>query len=215
MFILKQRINKYQIKKHLIGEEYGFGLLEAIVSAIILAVAIATSVSVTNKYQAMNYRSSLRQAIAHSIDEDLTEIRLELESYLYQHKTQSLGACYASNTNCQQSTIGVGKCDQMAQLAVTSSPIIKSGIVGLDSQTHQVFKGLQNNPSNDLKRVVGVVKPEAPAQVSQPVSNLDHSIVRIQYTLEGDFADVLFDSSSKKVIGSIDLSPAAHGSCQY
>ena len=202
-------------KLGIVREEGGFGLLETIISAIILAIAIATSVSVTNKYQLLNYRSSLRQAIAQTIDEDLTEIRLELESYLYQHKTNSLGACYATNTNCKQSTVGVGKCDQLAQLAVSSSAIIKTGIISLDSQTHQIFKGLKNKNISDVKRVVSIEKPDAPKQVSQVISKIDQSIVRIQYTIEGEFADILFDSPSKKIISSIDLTPPAHGSCQY
>ena len=44
-------------------------------------------VTITNKYQLISYRASLRQAIAQTIDEDLTEIKLELESYLYQKGT--------------------------------------------------------------------------------------------------------------------------------
>ena len=82
---------------------------------------IATSVTVTNKYQALNYRSSLRQAIAQTIDEDLTEIRLELENYLYQPKTQSLGAMLQTKIVSNQ---GVGTCDRMAGLAANYSAII-------------------------------------------------------------------------------------------
>ena len=85
---------------------HGFGLLETILSAVILAILIATSVTITNKYQLISYRSSLRQAIAQTVDDDLTEIKLELESYLYQNKTQSQSACYATNRGCQQSTAG-------------------------------------------------------------------------------------------------------------
>ena len=212
---LKARQKKTQIIKTCNQEQEGFGLLEAIISAIILAISIATSVSVTNKYQAINFRSSLRQAIGQTIDEDLTEIRLELESYLYQPKTQSVGACYASNRNCQQSQVGVGKCNQMAQQAVRSSAIIKTGIVDLDTRTHQVFKGFEDSPSSDLKRIVSIEEPEAPKMVNQPVSLIDKSIVRVQYTLEGELANVLFNNSSKKIISSVDLAPAAHASCQY
>ena len=215
MKMMNELIKESKTNSNIIRKEEGFGLLETIISAVILAIAIATSVSVTNKYQSLNYRSSLRQAIAQTIDEDLTEIRLELESYLYQHKTKSLGACYATNTNCKQSTIGVGKCDQLAQLAVTSSGIIKSGIVSLDSQTHQIFKGLKNKNISDVRRFISIEKPDAPKQVSQVVSKIDQSIVRIQYTVEGEFANILFDSPSKKIISSVDLTPPAHGSCQY
>ena len=66
--------------------ESGFGLLETIISAVILAILVATSVTITNKYQLISYRSSLRQAISQTVDDDLTEIKLELESYLYQKK---------------------------------------------------------------------------------------------------------------------------------
>ena len=215
MLRIESQPNKYSGKKLLTKEEKGFGLLESIISAMILAVVIATSVSVTNKYQVLNYRSSLRQAIAQTIDEDLTEMKLELESYLYQAKTKALGACYASSKNCQQSTIGVGQCNKIAAYAVRASSIIKTGVVRLDAQTHQVFKGLEKNPSSDLKRVVSLEKPEAPKQVSQTISLIDESIVRIQYTLEGELANTLFDSRAKKIIGSIDLSPPAHSSCQY
>ena len=198
----------------LVNQEMGFGLLEAIVSAVILAILISTSVSITNKYQALNYRSSLRQAIAQTIDEDLTEIKLELESYLYQNKTNTLGACYASNRSCQQSTIGVGHCKTLAQRAITASSIIKSGDLSFKAKTHQIFKGLQNSPTG-LMRNVSVQKPDAPNQAKQTVSLMDQSIVRVQYTLEGELANVLFDSKAKKTIGSVDLSPPAHASCQY
>ena len=194
--------------------ESGFGLLEAIISAVILAIMIATSVSVTNKYQAMNYRSSLRQAIAQTIDEDLTEIKLELESYLYQNKTATLSACYATNKSCQQSNVGVGHCNTLAQRAITASSTIQSGDLSLDQQTQQIFKGIRNQASG-LKRVVSVEKPDAPNQASQTVSLMDQSIVRVKYTLEGELANVLFDSTAQKTIGSIDLSPPAHASCQY
>ena len=86
MFILRRQTKENLRKQYLVRDEKGFGLLEALISAILLAIMIATSVTVTNKYQALNYRSSLRQAIAQTIDEDLTEIRLELENYLYQPK---------------------------------------------------------------------------------------------------------------------------------
>ena len=213
MYIFIGRMRKFQARRYLFVEEIGFGLLEAIVSAIILAVTIATSISITNKYQAMNYRSSLRQAIGQTIDGDLTEIKLELESYLYQPKTQSSGACYASNKNCQ-STVGVGQCGQMARQAKTASPIIKDGVISLEAQTHQVFKGFENNPNSNLKRIVSIEKPDAPKQANQIVSLIDQSIIRVQYTLEGELANILFDEPTKKIISSIDLSPAAHASCQ-
>ena len=214
MYTINKNTRNTQREKYRESTTSGFGLLEAIISAMILAVPIATSVSVTNKYQAMNYRSSLRQAIAQSIDEDLTEIKLELEHYLYQPRTNTLGACYASNTNCR-SKIGVGTCNKMAEMAVASSSILNSGIVNLDNQTHQVFSGLRNKSSSNLRRIVSTINPDAPKQVSQSISKIDKSIVRVQYTLEGDFADTLFDSTAKKIIASVDLSPAAHGSCQY
>ena len=194
--------------------EGGFGLLEAIISAVILAVLIATSVSVTNKYQAINYRSSLRQALAQTVDDDLTEIRLELESYLYQKKTSTNAACYATSRGCQQSTAGVGHCKTLAQRAIAASTLIKSAELSLNTQTHQVFKGISNTKSG-LKRIVSVEKPEAPKQANQSVSLMDQSIVRIKYTLEGELARTLFDSESTKTIGSVDLSPPAHASCQY
>jgi len=194
--------------------ENGFGLLEAIISAIILAIMIATSISVTNKYQAMNYRSSLRQALAQTIDEDLTEVKLELESYLYQKKTKTNNACYATNRSCQQSTAGVGHCKTIAQRAIASSPIIKNGELSFNTQTHQLFKGLKGS-SSGLKRIVSIEMPEAPKQSNQTVSRMDRSIVRVKYTLEGDLAEVLFNSAAAKTIGSVDLSPPAHASCQY
>ena len=210
MYLLIPSRNKTNTQK----AEHGFGLLEAIISAVILAIMIATSISVTNKYQAINYRSSLRQALAQTIDEDLTEVKLELESYLYQKKTQSKSACYATNRSCLQSTAGVGHCKTLAQRAIASSPIIRNGELSLNTQTHQVFKGLQNSKSG-LKRIVSVEKPEAPKQANQTVSLMDQSIVRIKYTLEGELAKILFDSTAKKTIGSVDHSPPAHALCQY
>ena len=194
--------------------ERGFGLLEAIISAMILAVLIATSVSVTNKYHAISYRSSLRQAIAQTVDDDLTEIKLELESFLYQKKTQSQSACYATNRSCQQSTAGVGQCKILAQQAIAASPLINNGEISFRTQTHQIFKGLQNSKSG-LKRIVSVQKPEAPSQASQSVSVMDESIVRVTYTLEGELAQVLFDNKAKQIINSVDLSPPSHSLCQY
>jgi len=210
-YILGQvKENKENIRKG----DIGFGLLESIISAVILAVLIATSVSVTNKYQSLSYRSSLRQAIAQSIDEDLTEVKLELETYLYQKKTATQGACYASSRNCQQSTAGVGYCNTLAQRAISSSSIIKSGDLNFNTQTHQILKGLRNS-NNDLKRIVSVKKPEAPSQANQTVSLMDQSIVRVKYTVEGELANILFNSDAKKILTSIDLSPPAHSSCQY
>ena len=194
--------------------EVGFGLLESIISAVILAILIATSVSVTNKYQSLSYRSSLRQAVAQTIDEDLTEVKLELETYLYQKKTATQGACYASSRNCQQSTVGVGHCKTLAQRAISSSTIVKSGDLDLNTKTHQILKGLKNSNS-DLKRIVSVKKPEAPSQANQIVTLMDQSIVRVQYTIEGELANILFNSDAKKILTSIDLSPPAHSSCQY
>ena len=204
----KQAINR-QLKA-----ESGFGLLETIISAVILAILVATSVTITNKYQLISYRSSLRQAISQTVDDDLTEIKLELESYLYQKKTQSQSACYATNRSCQQSTAGVGQCKYLAQRAIAASPLIKDGEISFNTQTHQIFKGLQNKKSG-LKRIVTVKKPEAPTQANQTVSLMDESIVRVTYTLEGELAQVLFDSANLKTIGSVDLSPPAHSLCQY
>ena len=181
---------------------------------MILTILIATSITITNKYQLINYRSSLRQAIAQTIDDDLTEIKLELESYLYQNKTQSQSACYATNRGCQQSTAGVGHCKTLARRAISASPIIKDGEISFNSQTHQIFKGLQNSTSG-LKRIVTVQKPEGPTQANQSVSLMDESIIRVTYTLQGELAQVLFDSKALKTIGSVDLSPPAHSLCQY
>lgn len=194
--------------------EKGIGLLEAIISAVILGGLIAASVSVTNKYQTINFRSSLRQAIAQTVDEDLTEIRLELESYLYQKKTQSQSACYSTNRSCQQSAAGVGKCRTLAQLAISASPLMDSGEISFKSQTHQIFKGLQKSKSG-LKRTVSVEKPDAPSQANQAVTLMDQSIVRVKYTLEGELAQVLFNDRKIKTISSVDLSPPAHSLCQY
>ena len=194
--------------------EEGFGLLEAIISAVILAIMIATSISVTNKYQAINYRSSLRQALAQTIDDDLTEVKLELENYLYQKKTKTHSACYATNRSCQQSSVGVGHCKTLAQRAVASSPIIRNGELSFNTQTHQLFKGLKGSRSG-LKRIVSIEAPEAPKQTNQTVSRMDRSIVRVKYTLEGELAQVLFDSAATKIIGSVDLTPPAHALCQY
>ncbi|WP_250398757.1 hypothetical protein [Synechococcus sp. MU1648] len=192
----------------------GFGLLETIISAVILAILVATSVTITNKYQFINYRSSLRQALSQTVDDDLTEIKLELESYLYEKKTQSQSACYATNRSCQQSTAGVGQCKYLAQRAIAASPLIKDGEISFNTQTHQVFKGLQNAKSG-LKRIVTVKKPEAPTQANQSITLMDESIIRVTYTLEGELAQVLFDSANLKTIGSVDLSPPAHSLCQY
>ena len=205
--------NESEIKRRTITVS-GFGLLETIVSAVILAILIATSVTITNKYQLISYRSSLRQAIAQTVDDDLTEIKLELESYLYQNKTQSQSACYATNRGCQQSTAGVGHCKTLARRAISASPIIKDGEISFNSQTHQIFKGLQNSTSG-LKRIVTVQKPEGPTQANQSVSLMDESIIRVTYTLQGELAQVLFDSKALKTIGSVDLSPPAHSLCQY
>ena len=192
----------------------GFGLLETIISAVILAILISTSVTITNKYQLISYRASLRQAIAQTIDEDLTEIKLELESYLYQKRNQSQNACYATNRGCQQSNAGVGHCKTLARRAIGASPLIKDEEISFNSQTHQIFKGLKNSKSG-LKRIVSVEKPDGPIQASQSVSLMDESIVRVKYTLEGELAKILYDNASVKTIGSVDLSPAAHSSCQY
>ena len=202
------------ISKNCRTREGGFGLLEAIISAVILAIMITTSISITNKYQAINYRSSLRQALAQTIDDDLTEVKLELESYLYQKKTKTSSACYATSRSCQQSTAGVGHCKTLAQRAIASSSIIKSGELSLSRQTHQLFKGLQASRSG-LKRIVSVEAPEAPKQTNQTVSRIDRSIVRVRYTIEGELAQVLFDNAAAKTISSVDLSPPAHASCQY
>ena len=196
------------------NSERGFGLLEAIISSVILAILITISISVTNKYQRINYRSSLRQAVAQAVDEDITEVKLELENYLYQKKTKTNNACYSTNRGCQQSTAGVGHCKTLAQRAVAASTLIQSGELSLNTQTAQIFKGLKNSKSG-LKRIVSVEKPEAPKQANQTVSLMDQSIVRIKYTLEGELAEVLFDSRATKTIGSVDMSPAAHASCQY
>lgn len=194
--------------------ESGFGLLEAIISAVILAIMIATSISVTNKYQAINYRSSLRQALAQTIDEDLTEVKLELESYLYQKKTKTNSACYSTNRSCQQSTAAVGQCKTLAQRAIASSPAMRSSELSFNTQTHQLFKGLKSSNSG-LKRIVSVETPEAPKQTNQTVSLMDRSIVRIKYTLQGNLAQVLYNNPAIKTISSVDLSPPAHASCQY
>ena len=204
--------NRKFVNKQSSGQ--GFGLLEAIISSVILAILITMSISITNSYQRINYRSSLRQAIAQAVDEDITEIKLELENYLYQKKTSTNSACYSTNRGCQQSTAGVGHCKTLAQRAVAALPLIQSGDVSLNTQTAQIFKGLKNSISG-LKRIVSIQQPEAPKQANQTVSLMDQSIVRIRYTLEGELADILFDTRAKKTIGSIDMSPAAHASCQY
>lgn len=195
-------------------ETTGFGLLEGIISALILSVVIATAVTVTNKFQQINYRSSLRQAIAQTIDEDMTEIKLELEHYLYQKKTTNSTACYASSRSCTQSSTGVGTCQWIARNASQSITLASNGAIPFNQRTHKVFSGLARKNNSSLKRIVSIEKPDAPAQANQAVSLLDRSIVRVKYTVEGEIAKVLFDNAAVKTISSIDLSPAAHASCE-
>ena len=205
---------KYKNEGQGYGDHAGFGLLEALFSAMILGIVISTSVSITNKYQTINFRSSLRNAVVQTIDEDLTEVKLELENFLYQKKTTSNSACYSTNRNCIQSTAGVGQCKSLALRAINSSQLIKNEEIKLTGQTHKIYKGLKKTASG-LRRIVSVIKPEAPKQAGQTVRLMDDSIVRVQYTVQGELADALFGDARKKTIGSVDYSPPAHASCQY
>ena len=63
---------KYKNEGQGYGDHDGFGLLEALFSAMILGIVISTSVSITNKYQTINFRSSLRNAVVQTLDEYLT-----------------------------------------------------------------------------------------------------------------------------------------------
>ena len=94
------------------------------------------------------------------------------------------------------------------------SQLIKNEEIKLIDQTHKIYKGLKKTASG-LRRIVSVIKPEAPKQARQTVRLMDDSIVRVQYTVEGELADVLFGEARKKTIGSVDYSPPAHASCQY
>jgi len=198
--------------------DFGFGLLEVILSSLILGVIITTSIVITSRYQDLNYRASLREAINQVIDEDMTDIRLKLTTYLY-HPTQgNKSACYASSQSCQHSNRAVNQCDRIAYNAVTDqaqNPIaIGLGTKHLPfSQYNQkVLAGLGS--STDLKRTVVVQKPSAPIQQGQSVTRLDSSIVQISYTLQGEVAASLFGSSSKITLNTVDLSPAAHAACE-
>lgn len=206
------RLTSHSTTKH--PEDGGFGLLEGIISALILSIVIATAMTITNKFQQLNLRASLREAIAQTIDEDMTEIRLELEHYLYQKKTSNTAACYASSRSCAQSNAGVGSCRWIANNASQSIALATDGAIQFSQRSHKVLSGFAQKNNNFLKRKVSIERPDAPKQSAQAVSLLDQSIVRVSYTVEGELASILFDNPSIKTISAIDLAPAAHASCE-
>ena len=173
--------------------ESGFGLVETIVSSVILATIIVTSMSLISQLQNSRYNSSLRDATRTLIDEDIELLKQHFFSVHYVSSTSS--KCFQTNSECSStfpSQLLNQRCTNYASFVSLSS----------------IFSG---NPF-DIRRVITNHKPSIS---SGGFINSDNSIVRVTYILTSTTSrSVGLDSnSSGETLRVVDLYPDAHPYC--
>ena len=195
----------------------GFGIVEAITAAAILAGIIVTTLTISGMIDEAKYQASTRDAIRQAIDTDIEEVKQHLFEYQYVAPTYSgntvaTNACYKTHTSCSGASsitnlvqtcrlIGSGV---STQLGGNSAPL------NLDRSTHAVF-------TNAPVVINRTITPTQPSTSSGNGITTDQSVLRVTYSVAGVSSAVaragLLSDSRGEVLRTVTLYPDAHAYC--
>ena len=189
--------------------ESGFGLVETIVSSVILATIIVISMSLISQLQNSRYNSSLRDATRTLIDEDIELLKQHFFSVHYVSSSSS--KCFQTNSECSStfpSQLLNQRCTNYASFVSSTAPGGPNMLIAKNSSLSSVFSG---NPF-DVRRVITNHKPSIS---SGGFINSDSSIVRVTYILTSTTSRSvgLNSNSSGETLRVVDLYPDAHSYC--
>jgi len=195
----------------------GFGTVEAITSAAILAGIIVTTSTISGMVDEAKYQASIRDAVRQAIDIDIENVKQRLFEYqyvapTYNGNTVSTKACYKTHTSC----IGASSITNLVQSCrlmgddVTTQLGGNSAILSLDRSTHAVF-------TNAPVRINRQISPTLPSASSMYGFTTDRSLIRVTYSVVQVSSTVakagLLSDSRGEVLRTVTLYPDAHAYC--
>ena len=191
----------------------GFGIVESIVSALLLSVLIALGLTLSTMLENTKYEASLRDAARQTVEDDIEKVKNFLFSLDYVAASQgsggiAQGACYKSNTSCAgSSTLNVKQvCRDYASRAIQTIPGRQDVVLELSSKNVSAFGA---RPFV-IRRRLNIATPNKSGNLP-----LDRSVIRGTYLLEKTTNRKFGLSSNQtgEVLRSIDFYPGAHPYC--
>jgi len=195
----------------------GFGIVEAITAAAILAGIIVTTLTISGMIDEAKYQASIRDAVRQAIDTDIENVKQRLFEYQYVAPTYSgntvaTKACYKTHTSCSGAsgiTNLVQTCRSMGD-DVTTQLGGNNATLSLDRSTHSV---LTNAPVIINREIL----PTQPLASSTNGITTDRSVIRVTYSVVGVSSKVaragLLSDSRGEVLRTLTLYPDAHAYC--
>jgi len=220
--MIKRRKGRRTIPRRLIDEvqgrqKDGFGIVEAITAAAILAGIIVTTLTISGMVDEAKYQASIRDAVRQAIDTDIEEVKQRLFEYQYVAPTYSgntvaTNACYKTHTSCS-GTSSITNLVQTCRLIgsdVATQLGGNSATLNLDRSTHAVF-------ANAPVIINRTITPTQPSASSANGITTDQSLLRVTYSVAGVTngtarAGLLSDSRGE-VLRTVTLYPDAHAYC--
>ena len=220
--MIKRRKGRRSIPRRLIDEvqgrqKDGFGIVEAITAAAILAGIIVTTLTISGMVDEAKYQASIRDAVRQAIDTDIEQIKQRLFEYQYVPPTNSgntvvTKACYKTHTSCSGAssiTNLVQTCRSMGD-DVTTQLGGNTATLSLDRSTHAVFT---NAPVIINREIL----PTQPSASSANGITTDRSVIRVTYNIVQVSSKVaragLLSDSRGEVLRTVTLYPDAHAYC--
>jgi len=198
-------------------EQNGFGIIEAITAAAILATIIVTTVTISSMVDETRYQASVRDAVRQAIDTDIEEIKQRLFDYQYVKPTYSgitvlTKPCYNTHTTCSGAN-NITNLSQTCRLIASNLSTQLGGFsanLRLDRSTHEVF-------SSAPVVVNRTITPTEPSANSGSGISTDQSLLRVTYSVASMTSGVAkagFMSNSRgEVLRTVTLYPDAHAYC--
>ena len=195
------------------SSDSGFGIVESIVSALLLSVLIALGLTLSTKLENAKYEASLRDAARQTIEDDIVKVKNYLFALDYVGTSQgsggiTLGSCYKSNSSCTRSgTLNIAQvCRDYASRGINNIPGGQNFVLNLNSGNISAF----GSSPFIIRRLLSVGSPIRSGNL--PV---DRSVIKGVYLLENSTNRKfgLSTNPTREVLRTIDLYPSAHPYC--
>lgn len=193
--------------------EGGFGIVESIVSALLLSVLIGLGLTLSTMLENTKYEASLRDAARQSIEDDIEKVKNFLFSLDYlpgsnSSKGQTQGACYKSNTSCTRGgSINIPQiCKNYATRAIQMIPGRNNYVLDLNSRNISVF----GSKPFLIRRLLSVGSPNGAGNLV-----VDQSIIKGTYILENttERKAGLSSNPKREILRTEDFYPNGHPYC--
>lgn len=185
----------------------GFGIVEAIASALVLSVTIGFSLYAVSRLERISYVTSLREAVAQVVDEDIETIRNDLWLVDYTPANGVSQACYKTSSTCYQAYSASTRANRCSQIALyAAGSLLGQKTVSLSDTSHKVFGG----SSVSVTRTGSAIRPS----FITSGNSASTSVVRLIYAVDGDKEIGIASNTKSGVIRIVDINPDSHAYCE-